>query len=290
MTNPQLWIAVVENGCFFALLGLAFYFNLTGAGFFNFGIGAIAMAAAFTGSWLVTEHGLSRPLAGLVGVLGAIAIAVVMELAVVRPVQARGEGELSALVAVGSSLFAIIQLSGLFLGHEARPGQPFWSTTPFSVGSARVGSTVVPIVVITAALFTLSYLALQRTRLGRLTRAIGNDTDAARVLGLPINTARLLSFAAAGLIAALAGITFAGRSGVSPDNALHWTITGFLALVIGGTGTVWAPLLGGALLALANVFIPFYFGGDVLAYGLVVVAMLFFAFRPEGVFAPRVRV
>jgi len=290
VTNPQLWIAVVENGCFFALLGLAFYLNHTGAGFFNFAIGALAMAAAFVSSALVTGAGWSNWIAGVAGVLGAMAVGALMELVVVRPVQARGSGELPALVAVSAMLFAIIQLCGLFLGRGARPGKPFWTTESFSVGSATVDPTGVPIVVITAILFAGAYFGLQRTRLGRLTRAIGDDTEAASVLGLPISTARLFAFAVSGLVAAIAGITFAGRSGISPDNALQWSITGFLAMVIGGTGSVFAPLVGGALLALAQVFIPFYLGADYLAYTLVLVAIGFFAFRPTGIFASKVRV
>lgn len=213
-----------------------------------------------------------------------------MELLIVRPVQARGSGELPALVAVAAMLFVIIQLCGLLLGHEARPGKPFWTTAAFTVGSAHVDPTGVPMLVVTALLFIAAYLGLQRTRPGRLTRAIGDNGEAAAVLGLPIKSARLLSFAASGLVAAVAGIIFAGRSGISPDNALQWSILGFLAMVIGGTASVFAPLVGGALLALAQVFIPFYLGADYLAYALVLVGIGFFAFRPTGIFASKVRV
>lgn len=291
MFNLQLWIAVLEDGCFFGLLALAYYLNLTGAGFFNFAIGAFAMAPAIGVSWLVADHGWSVGAALCAALVGIVVLASVTELAVVKPVQARsGGGELPALVAVAATLFAIIQLSGLLFGHQSRRGQSFWTTDAFSLGSARVDPITVPLVTVTIAAFALTACWLRLTRQGRLVRAIGDGVEAARVLGLPVARARLMAFILAGVVAAAAGLTFAGKSGISSDNALNWTLLGFLALVIGGTGSVWAPLLGGMLLALGQVFIPFYFGGAALSYALVAVAMVFFAFRPQGIFTAQVRV
>jgi branched-chain amino acid transport system permease protein len=291
MSNPQLWVAVIEDGCFFGLLALAYYLNLTGAGFFNFAIGALAMAPALGVSWLVADHGWAVWPAIVAALVGVVVLAVITELGVVRPVHARsGGGELPALVAVAAILFAVIQLAGLVFGHHSRRGQEVWRTDAFQIGSATVDPITVPLVVVTVVAFVALACWLRLTRQGRLVRAIGDATGAARVLGLPVSRARLVSFVLAALVAAVAGLLFAGKSGVSSDNALHWTLLGFLALVIGGTGSVWAPLLGGVLLAIGQVFIPFYFGGAVLSYVLVAVAMVFFAFRPQGIFTARVRV
>jgi branched-chain amino acid transport system permease protein len=72
-------------------------------------------------------------------------------------------------------------------------------------------------------------------------------------------------------------------------SGLDWALDGFLALVIGGTGAVWAPLAGGFILAVAQIFVPFYFGGSSVSYVLLALAIVFFAFRPEGIFSRRVR-
>lgn len=291
MLDAQLWIAVLEDGCFFGLLALAYFVNLVGAGFFNFAIGAVAMATALGTSWLVGDHGWAVWPAAVVALLGAMALAAVIEVAIVRPVQARsGGGELPALVAVAATLFAVVQLAGQFFGRDARPGQPVWTTSAFHVGSAAVDPITVPLLVVTVALSTLLALWLRGTRPGRLIRAIGDSTETARVLGLPVARTRLAAFVIAGFLAGVAGLLFAGKAGVSTSNALQWTLNGFLALVIGGTGSVWAPLFGGLLLAMGQIFIPYYLGGAAFSYALVLVAMAFFAFRPEGIFTARVRV
>ena len=291
MLNSQLWVAVVEDGCFFGLLALAYFINLIGAGFFNFAIGAVAMGAALGASWLIGDHGWEIWPATLMAVFGAMVLAAVIELAIVRPVQARsGRGELPALVAVAATLFAVVQLAGEAFGRDSRAGHPVWTTSQFHVGSAVVDPITVPLLAVTIALTAGLALWLRRSRAGRLVRAIGDNSETARTLGLPVGRTRLIAFVIGGFIAAVAGLLFAGKSGVSTSNALQWTLNGFLALVIGGTGSVWAPLFGGLLLAMGQIFIPYYLGGAAFSYALVLVAMAFFAFRPEGIFTARVRV
>ena len=75
---------------------------------------------------------------------------------------------------------------------------------------------------------------------------------------------------------------------VYPDG-LSWSLSGFLAVVIGGTGSTLAPLVGGMLLGAVEVFVPYYLGGQSHVYGLLVVALVFFAFRPQGIFVRTVR-
>jgi branched-chain amino acid transport system permease protein len=130
---------------------------------------------------------------------------------------------------------------------------------------------------------------IRLTRTGRLLRAVGDSTHAAGLLGLPVNRVRLIAFLVSGLLAAITGLLFAPKAGVSSLSGLSWALSGFLAMVVGGTGTVWAPLVGGLLLGVVEVFVPYYFGGQSAVYGLLIVALLFFAFKPSGLFVRRVR-
>lgn len=125
--------------------------------------------------------------------------------------------------------------------------------------------------------------------MGRLLRAVGDNKEAAQLLGLPVGRVRLVAFVIGGLIAAIAGILFASKSGVSFTSGLSWTLTGFLALVIGGTGNIWGPLVGGLLLGAVQVFTPFYFDKLGPATVILVLALVFFAFKPEGIFVRKVR-
>jgi branched-chain amino acid transport system permease protein len=124
---------------------------------------------------------------------------------------------------------------------------------------------------------------------GRLLRAIGDNKQAAAVLGLPVSRARLTAFVLGGLVAAVAGLLYAPKAGVGFETGLTWTLSGFLALVVGGTGTVWAPLVGGLLVGGVEVFVPYYLGSAAPNYVILGIALVFFAFRPEGMFSRRIR-
>ncbi|MFC4605251.1 branched-chain amino acid ABC transporter permease [Rhodococcus kronopolitis] len=291
MTDAQLWLAAVEIGAFFSLIALGMYLVVVGADFFNFAMGPYAMAAAMACSTVVISYGVPLWLALVLGVAVGVLLSVATDLLVVQQVQKRsGRGELPALVAVTAVLFAVQQLSGTIFGRTPLPGQKLFEAEPFTVAGATVDTASVTLIGGTLLVFVVVGIWLQVSQTGRLLRAVGDNPDAARVLGLPVARIRLVAFTAAGAIVAVAGLLFAPKAGVQFTSGLSWTLTAFLALVIGGTGRSWAPLIGGMLLGFVQVFAPFYFGASAAQTAILVLALVFFAFRPEGVFSRKVRV
>lgn len=291
MSNAQLWIAAAEIGAFFSLIALAMYLVVIGADFFNFAMGPYAMVAAISMSWLIVDHGVALWLAVAAGIVLAVLLSLATEILVIRPVQQRsGRGELPALVAVTAVLFGVQQLAGTVFGRTPLPGQNLFDIEPFGIGATRISGATAILIGGTVVIFALTAWWLHASSVGRLLRAVGDNPDAARILGLPVARIRLVAFAVAGVIAALAGILFAPKSGVQFTSGLSWTLTAFLALVIGGTGRAWAPLLGGFILGCAQVFAPYYFGASAAQTAILVIALGFFALRPEGMITRKVRV
>lgn len=286
----QLWVSVLEVGCFFGLIALSFLLVLEGASVFNFAIGPYAMVAGLSTSYLATELGLHVLLAGLAGVVLAVTLSVLTETVVVRPITAKlGGNELPALVAVAATLFLIEQLAGTVFGRQSRPGQAVIDFEPIRAGAVTVQASQLVLVCATVVVFGLVSWWFKATRSGRVLRAIGDNSHAAGLLGLPVRKARLVSFALAGAVAGLAGLLFAPKAGVVFTSGLEWTLWGFVALVVGGTGSVWGPVLGGMLLAAVQIFAPYYLGSSATDYAVLAVAVLFFALRPQGVLVRRVR-
>jgi branched-chain amino acid transport system permease protein len=290
MTDLQLWLSAVEMGCFFGMLALAYYLVHIGAGFFNFAIGPYAMMGGLCTSWLVVNYDLGVWAAAGIGVLVTLVLAAATELGVVRPVQSRsGGGELPALVAVAAVLFAIQQFAGYLFGYPTLPGQSLATFGAVTVGGTTIQPSSLLLMVVALLAFAVTAVWIRFTRSGRLLRAVGDSKQAAALLGLPVKRIRFTAFLLAGLVAAVAGILFAPKAGVNSLSGLSWTLSGFLAVVVGGTGSVWAPLFGGMLLGLVEVFLPYYFGGQSHVYGMLLIALLFFAFKPQGLFVRAVR-
>ncbi|MDI9917050.1 branched-chain amino acid ABC transporter permease [Rhodococcus sp. SRB_17] len=291
MTDAQLWLAAIEIGAFFSLIALGMYLVVVGADFFNFAMGPYAMAAAMATSWVVVNQGYPLWLAMPLGIAVAVGLSVLTEKLVVKQVQKRsGRGELPALVAVTAVLFGIQQLAGTVFGRTPLPGQKIFDFAPVTVLGATVDSATIVLIAGTALVFLGVGIWLNRSTAGRLLRAVGDNPDAARVLGLPVDRVRLIAFTLAGVIAAIAGLLFAPKAGVQFTSGLSWTLTAFIALVIGGTGRSWAPLIGGMLLGIVQVFAPYYFGASAAQTAILLIALVFFAFRPEGLLSRKVRV
>jgi branched-chain amino acid transport system permease protein len=286
----QLWVSVAQIGCFYGLIALGYYLVLEGADFFNFALGALAVDSGLASSWFVTRQGWPLPLAVAVGVLSAVLLAVVTEVVVIRPVESRSNGgELSALVSVVAILFVVQQLGGTLFGKKLLSGKKWVAGPDVSLGGVDVSRQTIVLVGVTVAVFAAMWTWIRRTRYGRMLRAVGSNRDAARTLGMPVLKVRVVAFALAGFSVGIAGPLFSPHAGVSFQFALTWALYGFLALVIGGTGSIWAPLAGGVALGIIQVIVPYVFGSDVLDYAILVIALAFFALRPGGLFTRRVR-
>lgn len=287
----QLIVSIVEIGCFFALIALSYLVVMYGAGFFHFALGPYAMFSALGAAYWVAVDEWPLWLACLTGVAMASLLSVLTELLVVRPIEKRARGEeLPSLIAVVAVMFAVSQLAGWWFGRRPLPGQSWIDfQEPIEWGSAMISGQTVITVLVTLALFCTLAAWLRWSRYGQWLRAVGENQHAARILGFPVARIRLVAFAVGGLIAGIAGPLFSPKAGVNFESGLSYSLFGFIAFVIGGTGSIWGPLAGGLFLAALQIAASYLFGSPSLNYATLLAAVLFFAFRPEGIFARRVR-
>lgn len=118
-----------------------------------------------------------------------------------------------------------------------------------------------PILILLLA-FALGWLVLNHTRFGRHVYALGDNEEAARLLGLNVGRVTLGVYALSGALAGLAGVLLASRLGAGqPVAGLGWELDAIAAVVVGGTlltggqGSVVSTLVGVVLLGMIfNVF------------------------------------
>jgi len=144
-------------------------------------------------------------------------------------------------------------------------------------------------VVLTVLLCLAAYGWLRSTRSGRLLAALGDAPDAAKALCLPVGVVRVIAVALAGLLTGIAGVLYVGRSPMDFQTGFDLSLLGFLAIVVGGLASVWGALVGGLFLGVLQSTSSYLIGARWFDYVLVVVVVLAFRFRPQGVFATSVR-
>ena len=141
------------------------------------------------------------------------------------------------------------------------------------------------IVFFALAVFLALQLVLKKTRLGLQVRAVSQNRNTARGLGIRSERVNALTFGLGSGIAGVAGVALSQIDNVRPNLGQAYIIDSFMVVVFGDVGNPWGTLVGAFTLGVINKFME-PFTGAVLAKILVLVGIiLFIQKRPSGLFA-----
>ncbi|HEU0219135.1 MAG TPA: urea ABC transporter permease subunit UrtB [Stellaceae bacterium] len=219
-----------------------------------------------------------------VAFLFAGALGVILERCLIRFLYGR---PLETLLATwGVSLILQQAVRSVFGSPNKEVSNPSWMTGGFDpVGGFTVTWNRVYIIVFCFVVLGALALILNRTRFGLYMRAVTQNRDMARAMG--IRTARVdaLTFGLGSGIAGMAGVALSQIGNVSPNLGQIYIVDSFLVVVFGGVGNLMGTLIGALSLGVVNkVLEPF--AGAILGKIVVLVAIiLFIQRRPRGLFA-----
>jgi len=132
-----------------------------------------------------------------------------------------------------------------------------------------------------AVAVALLFVLLRHTRLGIRIRAGTLDLDTVSALGINVGVLRSLNFAVGIFLAGLSGVLAAGQLGLEPTMGTGLLMPSFVAIIIGGVGSLTGTLLGGLLIGIASgitaVFLPA--ASEAIMYVIMAVVLLL---RPRG--------
>ena len=132
---------------------------------------------------------------------------------------------------------------------------------------------------------------IERSRLGYYFRAIKDEPDAARSLGVSLTRYKLVALAVSSFLAALGGSLYAQKElYIDPGSVLHTGLSIKMALVVilGGVGSLWGPVVGAVALTLIEEGSRILFGGtgrgtDLIIYASIIIAIA--VYQPGGALA-----
>ncbi|VXC19686.1 High-affinity branched-chain amino acid transport system permease protein LivH [Pseudomonas sp. 8Z] len=278
-----------------AALGLAITFGLLGV--INMAHGEMLMLGAYT--TYVVQLSFQKlapgylelyPLAALpIAFVVTACIGMALERTVIRHLYGR---PLETLLATWGISLILIQLVRVTFGAQnVEVANPAW----LSGGMQVLPNLVLPynrIVIIGFALFVvvLTWLLLNKTRLGLNVRAVTQNRNMAACCGVPTGRVDMLAFGLGSGIAGLGGVALSQIGNVGPDLGQSYIIDSFLVVVLGGVGQLAGSVLAAFGLGVVNKFLEPQIGavlGKILILALII---LFIQKRPQGLFALKGRV
>lgn len=278
---------ILVNGCSIALVALAFHLVIRATGgIADFAIGQYVIVGGLAAALAADSLRLGTLFVFFVGCFAAAAVAALNEVAVIRPAIALNRNPLAmAPVLVTVSLLIVWeQIARLAFGDVPVRGPSFIPGVRFNLGDMFIPGHSVVLVIVTLLVFLLVYLWLTRTTSGRMLRAIGDNRVAAELLGFPVNRSRAIAFMLAGAAVGIAGVLVSPLAGFRAIGGGYFTLNGFVALFLGGVATPIGALVGGLVLEALKIVVGRYLGNGYQDYLVLLVALLVFAFRPQGIF------
>ncbi len=270
-------VTVLQFALIYTVLvtGLNIFMGFSGQ--VSFGHNAFAAIGGYTSAVLTATYGWEPLPAALVGLIEALALALVIGYPVLR---LRGHYLAMATLAIGLIVYEVaVQWQSVTQGYMGISGIPPIGIGRWSVISDR---SILAVLFVAVALALLSAAGIRRSRLGRAFLAVAGSEDAARALGIDVARYKLAAFMISAAYASIAGSLFVHAVGfVSPEVfGLQMVVLAFTMLYVGGIGTVTGPALGAVIIStLPESFRTFKDYQD-LAYGAALVAILIYA--PRG--------
>jgi branched-chain amino acid transport system permease protein len=166
-------------------------------------------------------------------------------------------------------------------GGGVRPVPPLVDGN-FDVSGISVAAQRLVLCGVAAACTLMLSLALGGTRFGKALRAVSIDHEAAMLQGIPYRRIAFRGFVVATAIGALAGALIAPVAAVSPTLGDAYLAKGFIAVVIGGMGSVPGAILGSLFIACVESFVGFYLDPSVASLAIFILVMLVLLVRPKG--------
>jgi branched-chain amino acid transport system permease protein len=268
-------------GVVYVLMALGFTLIFGILRIVNFAHGEFYMIGAFMVRELCARVGLNYFASVVVAAVAVGLLGVAVERGLFRPFRDKVEHQ---VLIVSFALSVALQQMGVILWGA----EDVSIDAPFS-GVVRWGGFVFPrdrLVAVGACLVILAgfYVLLKRTRIGLAMEAVVQDPEAALIQGIRVDRVYGFTFGIGTLLAAAAGGLVGPVFSLTPYMGTLPLVKAFIAVILGGMGSVTGAVVGGLVIGISETFLSTYFGGAAAAILQFAVIMLILVLKPSGLF------
>ena len=276
----QQFVNGLTLGAVYTLIALSFSLVMGILGVLNLAIAELFMLGGYFG-FAAVMAGLPLPVALAAGMVGAALVAGLVERLGYQPFRT-APVVTPMLSTLGFSIILQNVATNLWgsdplqLADEVLAGR-------FTLGPVSVSAMQLTVLGATIVLVALLAFVVQRTSLGRALRAVAENRDVARLLGVSAGRITLLAFMLSGALAGAAGVLIGLHyAAITPYIGVEIGLKAIAVMVVGGTTQIWGALIAGPLMGVVEVMTVAYGGSqirDFVVYGFMILILLL---RPQG--------
>jgi branched-chain amino acid transport system permease protein len=279
-----------------AALGLSMIFGTTGLTNFAHGelitFGALVAYGvdALPGTITIAGTNVTIAVSIIVAAIASAGFGWLNDRVLWRPLRHRGTGLVAMMVvSIGLSIF-LRNVYQYLAGASTHQYSQFSSPRPYHLGPVLVTPKDIFIVVFSTVVLVVVVIALQRTRLGKATRAVADNTALAAATGINVDRVISVVWIVGAMLAGMSGVLLGMTQGFDYQLGFKILLLVFAATVLGGLGTAWGAIVGALVIGLfvevSTLFIPAELKNVGALGALIVILMV----RPQGILGLRERI
>ncbi|MBV0895747.1 branched-chain amino acid ABC transporter permease [Microbacterium sp. NC79] len=270
-------------GAIYALVAIGYNIVFLSQKTFNFAQATLMMFGAFLAYLGIAVWGLPWWLVGIGAAIIVGLIAALEERVAVRPVKDMH----NLLVTTLGASFVIEGVAQLIWGGEPHAVPFFLGNKPLEIAGGAVLPVEIAIVVVVVLLVVALTQFSKRSMVGIALLGMSEDREAAVLRGVNVRRFAFLAFVATGMIAGFLGVIVGPKTYAVATLGASLALKGFVVLAIGGFGSMWGVLVGGAIVGLAEAIAGRYWGADYAAITVFAILVIILMIKPTGLFTRR---
>jgi branched-chain amino acid transport system permease protein len=155
------------------------------------------------------------------------------------------------------------------------------------MGFVRINTHEIALIVIVILFVVALNYFIKKTWFGQAMRAVAQDMDGARIVGIDIERTFGLAFALATAVTGFSGVLLATKYYMTPHIGWDWMVKGFVIVVFGGLGSVTGAICAAFILGLAEAVVTLYLGPMWVWPIWFCMFLIILLLRPQGLMGGR---
>lgn len=285
----QQMINGLSLGSIYALIALGYTMVYGIIKLINFAHGDVYMLGAFVAFYATTFFHLNFFVALVVAMVLCGVLGVVIERIAYKPL--RHATRITALITAMGVSYVLEYTTQYFAGSEVKTfPTDLLDNTAFSFRGVRITMMQIYIFVITIVLMIILTYIVSKTKMGRAMRAVSVDEDAAKLMGINVDTTISFTFFLGSCLAGVAGVLVGVYyNSINPLMGMTPGLKAFIAAVFGGIGNIPGAMIGGLFIGIAETLVTAYGSSlykDAIVYVILILVLIL---KPDGLLGKNVK-